>query len=55
MSFSVVGIDQYKFDGDRPTPNQLSLFLQTLQVFHDSAGQNLQYDPWGFSDIDWVS
>ena len=52
--FSVAGIDQFKFNGDRPTPKELSLFLQDLQVFQDSAGQNLHYEPWGFTSEDLV-
>ena len=52
--FLVAGIDQFKFHGNRPTPNELSLFLQDLQVFQDSDGQNLDYEPWGFTSEDLV-
>ena len=45
---SVIGMDQFRFEGDRPTPGELSVFLRRLQVFQDSAGQDLHYNPSGF-------
>ena len=51
----VTGMDQFRFEGDRPTPGDLSAFLKRLHVFQDSAGQDLHYNPWGFTPVYFVS